>query len=134
MRWHSLKFGLGPVSGFRRKTRDGRIPFVKVCVRRLHFLRPPSQVAAETRAMSAVCRIGTLPARFARGATKLGSRRVASHAKPGRIAIRAMASSFHDFKGKTLGGGTRDDPQVGTDFDFAQLKGKIVLVNNVATM
>ena len=45
-----------------------------------------------------------------------------------------MASSFHDFKGKTLGGGTRDDPQVGTDFDFAQLKGKIVLVNNVATM
>ena len=81
MRWHSLKFGLGPVSGFRRKTRDGRIPCVKVCVRRLHFLRPPSQVAAETRAMSAVCRIGTLPARFARGATKLGSRRVASHAK-----------------------------------------------------
>ena len=47
--------------------------------------------------------------------------------------MRAMAS-FHDFKGKTLGGGTRASPTEGTEFDFAQLKGKVVLINNVATM
>ena len=41
---------------------------------------------------------------------------------------------LHDFKGKTLGGGTRSNPTDGTEFDFAQLKGKVVLINNVATM
>jgi glutathione peroxidase-family protein len=43
-------------------------------------------------------------------------------------------ASLHDFKGKTLGGGTRSNPTDGTEFDFAQLKGKVVLINNVATM
>jgi glutathione peroxidase-family protein len=43
-------------------------------------------------------------------------------------------ASLHDFKGKTLGGGTRAAPIEGSEFDFAQLKGKVVLINNVATM
>ena len=50
-----------------------------------------------------------------------------------RSSVRAMAS-LHDVKGKTLGGGTRSNPTDGTEFDFAQLKGKVVLINNVATM
>lgn len=43
-------------------------------------------------------------------------------------------ASFHDFKGKALGGGTRAAPVDGSAYDFAQLKGKVVLINNVATM
>jgi len=82
--------------------------------------------------MSAVCRISSLSA-ISRGATGLKSRRSACSAQPRRVAVRAMAS-FHDFKGKTLGGGTRDKPQEGEAFDFASLKGKVVLINNVATM
>ena len=50
-----------------------------------------------------------------------------------RSSVRARAS-LHDFKGKTLGGGTRSAPVDGEEFDFAQLKGKVVLINNVATM
>ena len=50
-----------------------------------------------------------------------------------RSSVRAKAS-LHDFKGKTLGGGTRSAPVDGEEFDFAQLKGKVVLINNVATM
>jgi hypothetical protein len=50
-----------------------------------------------------------------------------------RSSIHTMAS-LHDFKGKTLGGGTRAAPIEGSEFDFAQLKGKVVLINNVATM
>ena len=35
---------------------------------------------------------------------------------------------------ETLGGGSREAPTEGAEFDFAQLKGKVVLINNVATM
>jgi glutathione peroxidase-family protein len=43
-------------------------------------------------------------------------------------------SSLYDFKGKTLGGGTRAAPTEGQEYDFSQHKGKVVLINNVATM
>lgn len=43
-------------------------------------------------------------------------------------------ASLHNYKGKTLGGGSREAPTEGAEFDFAQLKGKVVLINNVATM
>mmetsp|Transcript_44683 Transcript_44683/g.71716 ORF Transcript_44683/g.71716 Transcript_44683/m.71716 type:complete len:82 (+) Transcript_44683:39-284(+) len=76
-------------------------------------------------------RLSALPVSLARGTSaKFASRRTAVAAQ--RSSVRAMAS-FHDFKGKTLGGGTRAAPTDGSEFDFAQLKGKIVLINNVAT-
>ena len=45
-----------------------------------------------------------------------------------------LMASLHEFKGTTLGGGTRAAPTDGAEYDFAQLKGKVVLINNVATM
>lgn len=82
--------------------------------------------------MMAASRLTALPAQFARGTSaKFATRRASIAAQ--RSSIRAMAS-FHDFKGKTLGGGTRAAPTEGSEYDFAQLKGKVVLINNVATM
>jgi hypothetical protein len=80
----------------------------------------------------AACRLTALPAQFARGTPKTFASRRANVTSQ-RSSVRAMAS-LHDFKGKTLGGGTRSNPTDGTEFDFAQLKGKVVLINNVATM
>ena len=45
-----------------------------------------------------------------------------------------LIGSFHDFKGVTLGAGTRAAPTPGAPLDFASLKGKVVLINNVATL
>jgi len=73
-----------------------------------------------------------LPAQFARGSTA-ALRRSSAKVGASRSSVRAMAS-LHDFKGKTLGGGTRAAPTEGKAFDFASLKGKVVLINNVATM
>jgi len=66
-----------------------------------------------------------------RTGTRITARRAPSAAK--RVSTAAMAS-FHDFKGKTLGGGTRAAPTEGVEHDFSQYKGKVVLINNVATM
>ena len=48
--------------------------------------------------------------------------------------MQIHATTFHDFTGKTLGGGSRENPSEGTVIHFSQFKGKVVLVNNVATM
>ena len=82
--------------------------------------------------MSACSRLTALPAQFARGKTASLTARTAKFTAQ-RSSVRAKAS-LHDFKGKTLGGGTRSAPVDGEEFDFAQLKGKVVLINNVATM
>jgi hypothetical protein len=50
-----------------------------------------------------------LPAQFARGSTAT-LRRSSAKVGASRSSVRAMAGSLHDFKGKTLGGGTRDAP------------------------
>lgn len=51
-----------------------------------------------------------------------------------KALVQTRATTFHDFSGKTLGGGSRDNPTEGTVIHFSQFKGKVVLVNNVATM
>lgn len=44
------------------------------------------------------------------------------------------ASTIYDFTLKKLGGGSRDAPTEGADLPLSQYKGKVVLINNVATM
>jgi len=48
------------------------------------------------------------------------------------VRVRA-ASTIYDFTLKTLGGGTRDAPTDGEDLPLSRYKGKVVLINNVAT-
>ena len=51
-----------------------------------------------------------------------------------RFTATNAASTIYDFTLKKLGGGTRDAPTEGADLPLSQYKGKVVLVNNVATM
>ena len=48
------------------------------------------------------------------------------------VRVRA-ASTIYDFTLKTLGGGARDAPTDGEDLPLSRYKGKVVLINNVAT-
>lgn len=65
---------------------------------------------------------------------------LSARASSARSARRAAslrvdaASSIYDFTLKRLGGGTRDAPTEGADLPLSQYKGKVVLINNVATM
>jgi glutathione peroxidase len=45
-----------------------------------------------------------------------------------------QATSLHDFSGKTLGTGTRENPTEGAEISYSKFRGKVVLINNVATM
>jgi hypothetical protein len=52
-----------------------------------------------------------------------------------RSSVRVnAASTIYDFTLKKLGGGSRDAPTEGADLPLSQYKGKVVLINNVATM
>lgn len=94
--------------------------------------------------MSAVCALsGSAFTRLASaGARRTISNRSALRATAANRQTKARAStvsvsaagSFHDFKGKTCGAGTRAAPTEGSEVDFASFKGKVVLINNVATM
>jgi hypothetical protein len=64
----------------------------------------------------------------ARASSARSARRAAS------LRVDAAASSIYDFTLKRLGGGTRDAPTEGADLPLSQYKGKVVLINNVATM
>jgi glutathione peroxidase len=48
--------------------------------------------------------------------------------------VSIEATTFHDFSGKTLGGGTRENPTEGAEISYSKFRGKVVLINNVATM
>ena len=62
-----------------------------------------------------------------------GKRARASGVRRSSVRVNA-ASTIYDFTLKKLGGGTRDAPTEGADLPLSQYKGKVVLVNNVATM
>jgi len=47
---------------------------------------------------------------------------------------KVRATTFHNFSGKTLGGGNRENPTEGVEISYSKFKGKVVLINNVATM
>ena len=74
--------------------------------------------------MAAAARLGARPA-------VRGGRRVA---KAARRAVQTRAASFYDFKVGALGGGTRDSPVDGAVMDLGAYKGKVVMVQNVATI
>jgi len=61
-------------------------------------------------------------------------RATAAKATKVRAFSVSAAGSFHDFKGKYAGAGTRAAPTEGDAVDFSSFKGKVVLINNVATM
>ncbi|GHP09871.1 hypothetical protein PPROV_000860600 [Pycnococcus provasolii] len=46
----------------------------------------------------------------------------------------ASASSFYDFSLDSLGSGTRDVPAAGAPIDLAAYRGKVVMVQNVASL
>lgn len=48
--------------------------------------------------------------------------------------VSIQATTFHDFSGKILGGGTRENPTEGAEISYSKFRGKVVLINNVATM
>jgi hypothetical protein len=54
--------------------------------------------------------------------------------KNATVSSSVQASTFHDFSGKTLGGGTRENPTEGVEISYSKFRGKVVLINNVATM
>lgn len=51
-----------------------------------------------------------------------------------KINTTVRATTFHNFSGKTLGGGNRENPTEGVEISYSKFKGKVVLINNVATM
>lgn len=66
---------------------------------------------------------------FARASARPRAARASARAS---VRVRA-ASTIYDFTLKTLGGGTRDAPTDGEDLPLSRYKGKVVLINNVAT-
>lgn len=46
----------------------------------------------------------------------------------------SVSASFHDYSAKALGSGSRAAPVEGAEVDFKQYAGKVVLVENVATL
>ena len=59
--------------------------------------------------------------------------RVTRASRASRSVTRA-ASSIHDFSLQHLGAGTRDAPTEGAAMPLSAFKGKVVLINNIATM
>jgi len=53
----------------------------------------------------------------------------------GRVRMTTtMAASFHEFSAPALGSGTTDAPVPGPMVDFSQYAGKVIMVQNVATL
>jgi len=86
--------------------------------------------------MVSICltrRVGAL-ARLHGRETKYFSRNRSTKTKVCPKAMPIQATTFHDFSGKTLGGGTRENPTEGAEISYSKFRGKVVLINNVATM
>jgi len=63
------------------------------------------------------------------------SRRNTLYVKSGSaMSTTAKAASFFDFGAVTLGSGTRDSPVEGDKVDFSKYAGKVVFVQNIATL
>ena len=69
-----------------------------------------------------------------------GVRRMAAAAASGgtnkrrHMAVTASAGSFFDMSAKSLGSGSRDAPTIGSSVSFSKYAGKVVMVQNVATL
>ena len=48
--------------------------------------------------------------------------------------IKGPCNYVSRFSEKTLGGGNRENPTEGVEISYSKFKGKVVLINNVATM
>jgi len=101
-------------------------------------LRGSEMVVGVAHAGSVARFIGSAATQFGRTASRRQGKGVfvSKSVRPSRASMVTSASgkSFFDFSATTLGSGTRESPVSGSSVDFSKYKGKVVMVQNVATL